>query len=120
MRSPLLYLSEMLDAARTIKDFTQSIEKETFLKDEKTRSAVAHQLFHQLLILGEASKAVPADIKLRAPNLDWRGMAGMRDRLIHAYFNVDYDLVWDTAKNRVPAVEKGLEKLIEDLNCSNF
>ena len=115
MRSPLLYLSEMLGAARTIKDFTQNMEKETFLKDEKTRSAVAHQL----MILGETSKAVPADIKLRAPNLDWRGMAGMRDRLIHAYFNVDYDLVWDTAENRVPAVEKGLEKLIEDLKYSN-
>jgi len=59
MRSPLLYLSEILDAARTIKDFVQDMEKETFLKDEKTRSAVAHQL----LILGEASKAIPADIK---------------------------------------------------------
>lgn len=93
------------------------MEKETFLKDEKTRSAVAHQL----LILGEASKAIPpADIKSRAPpNLDWKGMAGMRDRLIHAYFNVDYDLVWDTAKNRVPMVERELEKLIEELSFSN-
>lgn len=115
MRSPLLYLSEMLDAARTIKDFVQGMEKETFLKDEKTRSAVAHQL----LILGEASKAIPVDIKSRAPNLDWRGMAGMRDRLIHAYFNVDYDLVWDTAKNRVPMVGRELEKLIEELSFSN-
>ena len=115
MRSPLLYLSEMLDAARSIKDFVQGMEKETFLKDEKTRSAVAHQL----LILGEASKAISADIKSRAPNLDWRGMAGMRDRLIHAYFNVDYDLVWDTAKNRVPMVEREIEKLIEELSFSN-
>lgn len=94
---------------------SQGMEKETFLKDEKTKSAVTHQL----LILGEASKAVPIDVKLRAPNLDWRGMAGVKDRLIHAYFNVDYDLVWDTAKNRVPIVKKGLEKLIEELNYSN-
>ena len=115
MRSPLLYLSEMLDSSRNIKDFLQGMEKETFLKDEKTRSAVAHQL----LILGEASKAIPADIMSRAPNLDWKGMAGMRDRLIHAYFNVDYDLVWDTAKNRVPMVERELEKLIEELSFSN-
>ncbi|WP_235285991.1 HepT-like ribonuclease domain-containing protein [Methanosarcina mazei] len=43
----------------------------------------------------------------------------MRDRLIHAYFNVDYDLVWDTAKNRVPMVERELEKLIEELSFSN-
>ena len=115
MRAPLLYLSEMLNASRNINDFVQGMEKETFLKDEKTKSAVTHQL----LILGEASKAVPVDVKSRAPNLDWRGMAGMKDRLIHAYFNVDYDLVWDTAKNRVPTVKKGLEKLIKELSSSN-
>lgn len=69
MRSSLLYLSEMLDASRNIKDFVQGMEKETFLKDEKTRSVVAHQS----LILGEASKAIPSDIKLRAPNLNWKG-----------------------------------------------
>lgn len=115
MRSPILYLSEMLDAVRAIKEFTKGMNRETFLKDEKTKSAVTHQL----LILGEASKAIPQDIKLRAPDLGWRGMAGMRDRLIHAYFNVDYDLVWDTAKNRVPTVKKGLEKLIEELSSSN-
>jgi uncharacterized protein with HEPN domain len=82
MWSPILYLSEMLDAARAIRNFTHGTNLETFLEDEKTRSAVTFQL----LILGEASKAIPADIKSRASNLDWRGMASMRDRLIHAYF----------------------------------
>ncbi|MGB9929840.1 MAG: DUF86 domain-containing protein [Methanosarcina sp.] len=95
MRSSVLYLSEMLDAIKAIKYFTQGMDKETFLKDEKTKSAVTHQL----LILGEASKAIPQDIKLRALDLDWRGMAGMRDRLVHAYFNVDYELVWNTVEN---------------------
>lgn len=115
MRSPILYLSEMLDAVRAIKDFTQGMDRETFLKDEKTKSAVTHQL----LILGEASKAIPQEIKLRAPDLGWRGMAGMRDRLVHAYFNVDYDLVWDTVENRISRAEIELEKLIEELKYSN-
>ena len=115
MRSSLLYLSEMLNAIRTIKDFTQDMDKESFFKDEKTKSAVAHQI----LILGEASKGIPADVKSRAPNLNWKSIAGMRDRMIHAYFNVDYDLLWDTAKNRVPEVEKELEKLIDELSSNN-
>jgi uncharacterized protein with HEPN domain len=88
------------------------MDKETFFNDEKTKSAVAHQI----LILGEASKGVPADIKSLAPNMNWKGIAGMRDRMIHAYFNVDYDLLWDTAKKRVPKVEKDLERLIDELS----
>lgn len=115
MRSPILYLSEMLDAARAIRNFTYGMNRETFLEDEKTRSAVTFQL----LILGEASKAIPADIKSRASNLDWRGMASMRDRLIHAYFDADYDLVWDTVEHEIPQVEEGIEKLIDELNYSN-
>jgi uncharacterized protein with HEPN domain len=112
MRSPLLYLSEMLNAIRTVKDFIQDMDEETFVMDEKTKSAVTHQI----LILGEASKNIPEDIKSQAPNLDWKSIAGMRDRLIHAYFKVDYNILWDTAKNRVPKVEKELEKLIDELN----
>lgn len=114
MRSPVLYLSEMLDAARAIRNFTQGMDRETFLEDEKTKSAVTLQL----LILGEASKAIPIDVKSLAPNLGWKGMAGMRDRLVHAYFNVDYDLVWDTVEYKVPQVEEGLEKLIDKLNSN--
>ncbi len=94
MRSPILYLSEMLDASRAIGNFTQGMDRKAFLEDERTRSAVTFQL----LILGEASKAIPADIKSQALYLDWKGMATMRDRLIHAYFDVDYNLVWDTGK----------------------
>jgi uncharacterized protein with HEPN domain len=114
MRSPLLYLSEMLNAIRTIKDFIQDMDEETFFKDEKTKSAVTHQI----LILGEALKGIPEDIKSQAPNLDWKSIAGMRDRLIHAYFNVDYDILWDTAKNRVPKTEKELERLIDELSSN--
>jgi uncharacterized protein with HEPN domain len=105
----------MLDAIRAIKDFTRGMDKETFLKDEKTKSAV----IHQLLVLGETSKAIPQDIKLQAPDLGWKGMAGMRDRLVHAYFNVDYNLVWDAIENRIPRAEVGLEKLIEEIKSSS-
>jgi uncharacterized protein with HEPN domain len=112
MRSPLLYLSEIISAIISIKNFTEGMDKEVFLKDEKTKSAV----IRQLEIIGEAAKAIPADIRALAPELDWRNIAGMRDRMIHAYFNVDYNLIWDTIVEDVPMLEMTIEKLLDELN----
>lgn len=110
-RSPIVYLSEMLSAVVYIKDFTADMDKNTFLSDEKTKSAVARQLE----IIGEAAKAIPYEIKSKANDIDWRNIAGMRDRVIHAYFNVDYGLIWDTVINDVPILESRLENLIDEL-----
>ncbi|AKB74102.1 hypothetical protein MSLAZ_0841 [Methanosarcina lacustris Z-7289] len=115
MRSPILYLSEMLSASINVKSFIEEMDKDAFLKDEKTKSAVVRQLE----IIGEAAKAIPADIRSLAPELDWRSIAGMRDRMIHAYFNVDYNLVWDTVVNDVPVFEQTIERLIGELDSSN-
>ncbi|AKB55375.1 MULTISPECIES: HepT-like ribonuclease domain-containing protein [Methanosarcina] len=114
MRSPLLYLSEIMSAAVAIQDFTEGMDRETFLNDEKTKSAVVRQLE----IIGEAAKAIPADIKALAPDIDWRNISGMRDRIIHAYFNVDYNLVWDTIVSDIPVLESRIEMLVNELKNS--
>ncbi len=111
MRSPILYLSEILSAARLAMDFTSGMDRESFLEDEKTKSAVVRQLE----VIGEAAKSIPDDIKLLDNDIPWRNIAGMRDRLIHAYFNVDYDLVWDTLETELPAIERKIEMLISKL-----
>lgn len=111
MRSPLLYLSEMIDAVEAIKDFTHGMDKEDFLSDAKTKSAVVRQFE----ILGEAAKAIPENIKALVTDLPWSRIAGMRDRLIHAYFIVDYKLVWDTVENELPLLKEKLEKLRSEL-----
>jgi uncharacterized protein with HEPN domain len=107
-------MSEIISATIAIRDFTEGMDKNAFLKDEKTKSAVVRQLE----IIGEATKAIPAEVRVLAPEIDWRNIAGMRDRMIHAYFNVDYDLVWDTVVNDVPVLEQTVERLIEKLNKS--
>ncbi len=81
----MLYLSEILSAAKLVRDFTFGMDRETFMEDEKTKSAVVRQFE----IIGEAAKAVPEDVRLLDLSIPWSSIAGMRGRLIHAYFNVE-------------------------------
>jgi uncharacterized protein with HEPN domain len=110
MRSPSLYISEIISAIDSIEDFTSGMNKDDFLEDEKTKSAVVRQFE----IMGEASKALPKNIKELAPDIPWSNIAGMRDRLIHAYFVVDYKLVWKTLEEELPGLRERLEMLQMD------
>jgi len=111
LRSPALYLSEILEAIGSIKDFTHGMDREAFLNDEKTKSAVVRQFE----IIGEAAKSIPEETRLLDSDIPWNNIAGMRDRLIHAYFKVDYDLVWDTIETELPVLENKIGMLFSKL-----
>jgi len=81
------------------------------ISDDKTVSAV----IRKFEIIGEASKNISQDIKDRHPEIPWKNMAGMRNTLIHAYFGVDYKLVWDSIKIQIPKVKLLLERVLEEL-----
>jgi uncharacterized protein with HEPN domain len=66
-----------------------------------------------LEIIGEAAKKVPDDVQARYPEVEWRAMAGMRDRLIHGYFGVDYALVWDVVRNKVPGLRAQVQRILD-------
>ena len=103
-------LLDIQAAGELILEFIENQDKEAFLQDSKTRSAV----LHQFLILGEAAKRVSKDFREKHPEIPLRQMAGMRDVLIHVYESVDLDLVWRTASEDIPALLKKIEPFVPE------
>ncbi|HIJ67106.1 MAG TPA: DUF86 domain-containing protein [Planctomycetes bacterium] len=111
MRDSGLYLRDILSALEAIEAFVEDMDFDSFRDDDKTTSAV----IRKFEVIGEASKNVPDPIKAQYPSIPWKEMAGMRDRLIHFYFGIDYGLVWETIKNRIPAIKPLLSRILNDL-----
>lgn len=97
---PRELLRHIMTEAEYLVRRSNDTDHDTFLRDEDLRRAFARSLE----IIGEATKRIPDTFREQHHEIDWRGMAGMRDRLIHGYFGVDYDLVWEVATNHVPAL----------------
>jgi uncharacterized protein with HEPN domain len=93
---PIEYLQHMLAEADFIVDRGATVNRDTFLRDETLKRAIVRSIE----IIGEAAKHVPEEFRQQHSDIEWRAMAGMRDRLIHGYFGVDYALVWDVAANK--------------------
>ena len=80
-----------------------------YLADKMLRRAVEREFE----IIGEATKKIPVDFKLKWYSINWKNMAGMRDRLIHDYMGVNYSIVWDVAKNKIPELSLQIQKVIQ-------
>jgi uncharacterized protein with HEPN domain len=85
------------------------LELDSFLEDETLRRAFVRSLE----IIGEAAKKIPEDFRLAHSEIEWRSMAGMRDRLIHGYFGIDYDLVWEVVDVHIPVLHKQIAEILE-------
>jgi len=92
------YLEDIQDAIGKIAGFIEGMSREEFEQDEKTAFAV----IRALEIIGEAAKNIPDSIKAKYPQVPWREMAGMRDKLTHQYFGVSLQVVWRTATEELP------------------
>ena len=98
----------MLDEAVYILEASGGLEKPHFIEDETLKRAIVRSIE----IIGEASKKVSDDFRAKYPQIDWRAMAGMRDKLIHDYFGIDYDIVWDVVISKIPDLKENLEEII--------
>ena len=104
------YLLDMVESASRIISYTESLSEAEFHNDQKTQDAV----IRNLEILGEAAKYIPDDFRSQHPNIPWASMAGMRDRLIHQYFGVNLDILWDIIQMEMPSVLDGLRSILSD------
>ncbi len=103
-----LYLQDVLSAIEKIERYVGELSFEEFAKDDKTTDAVVRNLE----IIGEAPKRMPSEIKGKYSSVEWKKIAGLRDILIHAYFGVDLEIVWDVVKNKLPDIKKKMAEII--------
>jgi hypothetical protein len=106
-----LFINDILESIEKVEIYTQVMTYDQFIKDEKTKDAV----LRNLEVIGEAVKNIPSTVKKKYPDVDWKGIAGMRDKLIHEYFGVSFPIVWETVKNDLPPLKTEVKKILKDL-----
>lgn len=110
MRDYGLYLEDILQAIKSIQAYTRDLD---FNKLKRNR-LVIDAVIRNLEIIGEAVKNIPADVKKRHTNVEWKKIAGLRDILAHEYFGIDLKVLWDIIKNKLPEFKKEITGLLKE------
>ena len=108
-KEPKDYLRHIQDECLYIISVSENLIYEDFLRNETLKRAAVRSLE----IIGEATKKIPADFKVKWKSIQWKNMAGMRDRLIHDYIGVNYSIVWDVMKNKIPEMNKQISEFLD-------
>jgi uncharacterized protein with HEPN domain len=107
MKDDSVYLKHIYDTISDIENFTQELSKEGFLRSKEKQYAV----LRGLEIIGEATKNLSRELKKSCSEVNWKDIAGMRDKLVHVYFGVNLPLVWKTVKEDLPKLKEQVQKL---------
>ncbi len=102
------YIKDILQECEFVRKYTQGIEYEDFLESDLLRHAVVRALE----VIGEAVKNLPSELLEKYPQIEWKRVKGMRDRLAHAYFGVDYELLWKVVKEELPSLCKVVRDML--------
>lgn len=108
MKDDKAYIQHILESIKKIEDYSKKITKNKFLIE----SIIQDAIIRQIEIIGEASKLISEKTKVKNPNIPWKDIAGMRDKLIHDYLGVDLEAVWQTVKKDIPVLKKEINKIM--------
>jgi len=108
------YLRDILEYAEKAEHFLEEIRSvEALQGDEKTLLAIVRALE----VIGEAAKRIPQAFRTKYPHVPWRGMTGMRDKVVHEYFGVDVEVVWRTVREDLPPLREAIMRILKDLRA---
>lgn len=111
MRDYKLYLDDILEAIKRIERYVKAKPPTGSKKD----TLVIDGVVRNLEIIGEAAKNIPGEIKGKYPEIEWKKIAGLRDILVHEYFGVDLDVVWDIIRNKLPPLKKQVAGILKEI-----
>jgi uncharacterized protein with HEPN domain len=111
MKRDKVYLKHILDAISNIEKFMKGVSKEAFSSNIEKQYAV----LRGLEIIGEATKSLSEELKTKYPQVPWKEIAGMRDKLIHQYFGVDLELVWETIRKDLPKLKNRVIRILKEI-----
>lgn len=109
-KDPLVFLNHINDAIDLINKFTEGFTKAKFFADKLVQSAVARQIE----IIGEATKNLPSTFKGAHPDIPWKDIVGMRDKLVHHYFGIDLNYVWGVIKYDLPELQQQIQSFLRE------
>lgn len=109
-KDPLIFLEHILESISKIEAFSKNISKETLSKNELKQYAI----IRAIEVIGEAVKNLPDSLKNKYSNVPWKEIIGTRDKMIHHYFGVDLDIVWDIVKKDLPKLKKEIKRIFEE------
>lgn len=116
MRDWILYVEDIFYACIDIESYVKDVSYESFLDDKRTRDAT----IHNLLIIGESVKHIPAEILESYPNIEWRKIAGLRDIIAHSYFNMKPSLLWNVIVSKIHPLKLTVENILSENGEKNI
>lgn len=110
-RDDVVYLHHIADAIQKVESYLNDIDENRFLND----SLIQDGVIRQLSIIGEAVKQLSPELRKQRGDIPWKDIAGMRDKLVHDYFGVDLQAVWDTATQDIPILKNAVDSILNEL-----
>lgn len=104
-------IADIKEAVQRILNYVGTMNYDKFIKDTKTQDAV----IRNIEIIGEATKNISGDLRKKYHNIEWKDIAGMRDKIIHFYFGVKWDIVWSVIKDKLPELKSKIDAILKEL-----